>query len=74
MQEFYNGLADILEIDAKDVTPTLNLHDHVWDSLAVISVISLDDELFDKILAGPALTRCETVGDIEVLLQPGTTA
>ena len=74
MQEFYNGLADILEIDAKDVTPTLKLHDHVWDSLAVISVISLADELFDQILPGPALTRCQTVGDIEALLQPGTTA
>jgi acyl carrier protein len=73
MQEFYNGLADILEVDAKEVTPALQLHDHIWDSLAIISVISLVDELFDKILAGPALSRCETVGDIDALLKPGAT-
>ena len=38
MQDFYNGLADILEIDVAEVTPQLRLGDHAWDSLAIISV------------------------------------
>ena len=39
MQDFYNGLAEILEIDVAQVTPQLRLGDHAWDSLAIISVI-----------------------------------
>lgn len=73
MQDFFNGLADILEIDAADVTPTLKLGDYAWDSLAIISVIALVDELFDQMLAGQALTQCETVADIVALIKPGVT-
>ncbi len=72
MQDFYNGLADILEIDVAEVTPQLRLGDHAWDSLAIISVIALVDELFDQMLSGQALAQCETVADITALIKPAS--
>lgn len=69
MQDFYNGLAEILEIDVAQVTPQLRLGDHAWDSLAIISVIALVDELFDQMLSGQALAQCETVADIVALIK-----
>lgn len=74
MQEFFNGLAEILEIDVADVTPQLKLGDHAWDSLAIISVIALVDELFDQMLSGQALAQSETVADIVALIKTDATA
>ena len=70
MQEFFDGLADILEIDAVDVTPALKLGDHGWDSLATISVIALIDDLFGQMVSGQALNQCDTVADILALIKP----
>lgn len=69
MQEFFDGLADILEIDADKVTPALALGDYAWDSLAIISVIALADDLFDRMLEGQALAKCTTVADIVALIE-----
>lgn len=67
--EFYSGMADILEIDAGEVTPALVLADHSWDSLAIISTIALVDDLFDQMLDGQALVRCTTLADVQALIQ-----
>ncbi len=69
MQEFYNGLAEILEIEAALVTPEMVLRDHSWDSLAIVSTIALIDECFDKMLPSQKLIACVTVGDIDALIQ-----
>ncbi len=69
MQEFYEGLAEILEIDASEVSPDLVLADHSWDSLAVVSTIALVDECFNVMLPSQALIACKTVADIEVLIK-----
>lgn len=74
MQEFFNGLAEILEIDAAEVTPQLKLGDYAWDSLAIISVIALVDELFDQLLSGQALAECNTVQDIVALIKTDAAA
>ncbi|MBE3024208.1 acyl carrier protein [Janthinobacterium sp. BJB1] len=68
MQEFFNGMADILEIDADKVVPGLKLGDYAWDSLAIISTIALADELFDQMLEGQALANCETLADVLALI------
>lgn len=68
MQQFYVGLAEILEVDVAKLTPALILGDYAWDSLAVISTIALIDELHGKIMNGEALTNCVTVSDIEALI------
>lgn len=35
-----------------------------WDSLAIVSIISLYDSLFNKIITGNDLRECKTVEDI----------
>lgn len=68
MQDFYDGLAEILEIDAALVSPALDLTQYNWDSLAVVSTIALCDECFNVMPDGQALGKCETVADIEKLI------
>lgn len=69
MSSFYEGLADIFEIDPAAVTPDMVLADHNWDSLAIVSTIALIDECFDRLVDGAALGKCERVSDIEALIQ-----
>jgi acyl carrier protein len=66
MSDFYQGLAEILEINPDDVKPELELPE--WDSLAVVSTIALADECFDVMLNGQAISACTSVSDIEKLI------
>ena len=68
MSAFYEGLAEILEIQPAAVGPDLVLAEHNWDSLAVVSTIALIDECHDRLVQGAALARCEKVGDIDALI------
>ena len=69
MQKFYDGLAEILEIDPADVTPAMVLADQSWDSLAIVSTIAMVDECFEVMLPSQALMGCVTAGDIEKLIR-----
>lgn len=71
MSEFYNGMAEILEVDVETISPEFSLHsaDAAWDSLAVVSTIALVDDCFNLMLDGQALAACETVADIEGLIE-----
>lgn len=69
MSEFRNELAEILEREPDEVTPELRLDSTSWDSLAVVSTIALIDELYDEAVSADALNDCETVGDIEKLIE-----
>jgi acyl carrier protein len=68
MQAFYEGIAEILEIDPSLVSSQLDLTEHNWDSLAVVSTIALCDECFNVMLDGQALNKCQLVADIEKLI------
>ncbi len=68
MSEFYEGLAEILEVDLDQITPDLALEDGSWDSLAVVSTIALIDDVYDVTVHPNALSDCKTVGDIEKLV------
>lgn len=68
MQDFYIGLAEVLEIEPSLISAELDLMAHNWDSLAVVSTIALCDECFNIMLDGQALTKCQTVADIEKLI------
>jgi acyl carrier protein len=68
MSEFYEGLAEILEIDTDQVEPGLSLEEGGWDSLAVVSTIALIDDVFDVTVHPERLGDCKTVGDIEALV------
>jgi acyl carrier protein len=71
MSSFYEGLAEILEIDptqcSSDFVLTAGGAD--WDSLAIISTIALIDELYNCTVNGKALGDCITVGDIDCLIE-----
>jgi acyl carrier protein len=69
MQKYYDGLAEILEIDVAEITESLKLTDYAWDSLAIVSMIALIDELYDTMLDGQSLANCATVADITALLR-----
>ena len=68
MENFYAGLAEVLEIDVSKVGPELDLTKLAWDSLAVVSTIALVDEQFNVMLDGKALAQCQKVADIEALI------
>ena len=68
MSEFYEGLAEILEVEVEQVTPSLSLEEGNWDSLAVVSTIALIDEVYDETVSAEALGDCKTVADIEALI------
>lgn len=69
MSELYEGLAEILEVDAGEVNRDFRLEDATWDSMAVVSTIALIDELYDVTVSADALSECQTVGDIEDLAE-----
>ena len=69
MSEFYEGMAEILEIDVADVTPDLDLTEENWDSLAVVSTIALIDDVYDVMVSPERLADCKTVGEVEQLAE-----
>lgn len=68
MNELYEGLAEIFEIEAGEITPEFDLQSANWDSLAIVSTIALVDDCFNVMLKGSALRACNTVADIEKLI------
>lgn len=66
MSEFFEGMAEILDVDASEVGPDHELGE-AWDSLAIVSTIALIDEVFDRSVSPDALAQCKTVGDVEKL-------
>lgn len=67
MSDLYVGLADIFEIEPDEIGPDTVLEEHEWDSLAMVSMIALFDELYGKEVNIEALKNCATVADIEKL-------
>lgn len=67
MSALYEGLADIFEMDASEITADTSLSDLTWDSLAIVSTIALFDELYGREVSIDALKNCATIGDIEAL-------
>lgn len=67
MNDFYEGLAEIFEVEPTELNRATVLADYGWDSLAIVSTIALFDELYGKEVDIESLTKCETVGDLEKL-------
>lgn len=66
--EFYEGLAEILEVELQEVNSEMELEEGSWDSLAVVSTIALIDEVYDRAVGADALAECKKVSDIEKLI------
>lgn len=71
MSDFYEGMAEILEIDISKINSEFDLHsgEAAWDSLAIVSTIALVDECYGLMLEGKKLSECESIADIEKLIQ-----
>lgn len=67
MSEFYEGLAEIMEVELTDISSDYEFGD-AWDSLAIVSTIALIDEVYDKAVDIQLLQECKTVGDVENLI------
>lgn len=68
MSEFYEGLAEILEVETNEISSDTELEEGAWDSLAVVSTIALIDDVYDITVHPEKLSECKTVGDIEKLV------
>lgn len=63
-------LAEILDVEGADLQPTTLLTDFAeWDSLAILSFISMMDEEFGKEITGNMVKRLITVGDALALME-----
>lgn len=72
-QDIINDLAEILEIDASELTSSTALDTiNTWDSLATISFIALVDEKTGHVLAGDDLQKAKTIGDLVALAKAGS--
>lgn len=64
-QEKIEILADILEIDTNDISRELILEDcETWDSIAVLSVISVINEKFNRFPNASEIKQYKTIGDL----------
>jgi acyl carrier protein len=68
MNEFYEGLAEILEVEVDQINPDLQLEEGSWDSLAIVSTIALIDDVYDIQVHPNGIAECKTVGDLEKLV------
>ena len=70
MSEFYEGMAEIFEVELIKISSNFELHsvEAPWDSLAIVSTIALADDCFNVMLDGNALGECKQIGDIEKLI------
>lgn len=70
MSKFYEGVAEIFEVEVDAVSPEFPLHtdDVAWDSLAIVSMIALVDECFDAMLDGSDLAECKSLAEVEALI------
>jgi len=70
MTKFYEGMAEIFEVEPEAITPEFDLTNANadWDSLAIVSTIALVDDCFNVTLDGESLAACKTIGDIEALV------
>lgn len=67
MDNFFNEMALLLELDSSIVNEDLDLTKLEivpWDSLAVVSTIAIIDEIFDITVDGRSLSGCKKLQDI----------
>lgn len=69
MSEFYEGLAEILEVEPDEIKGDFELTEENWDSLAIVSTIALIDDVYDLTVRPEKLADCKTVADIEALVK-----
>lgn len=63
-------IADILELEVEELNEDMVLEEiETWDSVAVLSVISVMDENFGKMPHASEIIKCKTVSDLMAVMQ-----
>ncbi len=63
MEELKNKLAEIFEVDTVEDQDILEDFDY-WDSLAVLSIISMASENYKKTFKAADIRSCTTISDL----------
>lgn len=63
-------IADILELEISELKEDMILDElETWDSVAVLSVISVMDENFGKLPLASEIIKCKKVSDLLAIMQ-----
>ena len=57
-------LEDMFEVDPGTIKPEMNMDGLPWDSIAMLSLIALVNERFNKRLNGPQLRSFNSIKDV----------
>ena len=68
MQEFYNKLSDILEVDNVKDTDILREFEY-WDSLTVLSILAMLDSELSISMTAEKLDSCITAQDLYLMVE-----
>jgi len=68
MEEFKEKIAEILEVDNVDLNQELESFE-CWDSLTVLSIIALSDEMYDVTLSANEINNSNTVKRLQDLIK-----
>jgi acyl carrier protein len=63
-EQFRAGLAEVLLIEAPELSASTPLTEETWDSMAIISTIALIDSTFGITVPISDLRACGTVGEL----------
>lgn len=70
METFLNNLAEALNQPDAGITPDQKLQDLPnWDSLAILTTLSMIDQEYGVTLSGADLQACDTVSDLHDKIQ-----
>lgn len=69
-EEKLEVIADILEMEVEELAEDMLLEEiEAWDSVAVLSVISVMDEKFGKLPPASEIIKCKTVSELMAIMQ-----
>lgn len=69
-EECLEVIADILELEVTDLSEEMELNNiDTWDSIAVLSVISIMNEKYDQYPTARQIHANKTVGDLLTFLE-----
>lgn len=63
MEELKKKLEDILDVETVNDEDALKEFDY-WDSLAILSIISMASESYKKTFKAADIRECKTIGDL----------
>lgn len=65
VQEFVKNFAEAIEVDITSVMPETVFKDiEIWDSMAVLNVIAMVDDRYQKAIGGDEIENSNTIDDL----------